>query len=100
MPVLATSIVTSVPTAAIPLQASESENPTTVIKVHQAVEFSVETDVKYICYRNSIIENLVEIEFFKYNLRELERAEEDSICEMLIWADVLEVEPDARKHSK
>ena len=90
MPVLATSIVTGVPTAAIPLQASESVNPTAVIKVHQAFEVSVETDVKYNCYRNSTIGNSVEIEFSKYNLREFERAEEDSICGMLIWANVLE----------
>ena len=76
---LAPSLVTSVPTAPIPQKALESANPTAEIKVHQAVEVNVESEVEYNCSRNSTIENSAEIDLPNYKLRDLENVEEDSL---------------------
>ena len=88
------------PTAPIPQKALESANPTAQIKVHQAVEVNVETEVKHNCSRNSTIENSAEIDLPNYKLREFENAEEDSTFGMLIWTDVVEVDRDAQRNSK
>ena len=88
------------PTASIPQKALESANPTAEIKVHQAVEVNVETDAKHNSSRNSAVENSAEIEFSNYKFEEFEHAEDDSMFGMSIWADVVEVEGAARRHSE
>ena len=83
------------PSAPIPLKAPELVIPTAEIEAHQSVEINVETNVKHNYSHNSTVENLP-----NYKLWEFENAEEDSMCGMLILADVLDVERAARRHSE
>ena len=84
----------------IPLHASELANLATGNPVHQAVEANVESDAKYKCSHNFTTEKSVEIDLPIYKQRENEYKAKDSICRILIWAEVFEEERDACRNPK